>query len=79
MSDPSTIAPARPPAPGVAAVTLDPKSERGYARDAASQEAFRNAAESLRQADGWPNPAGSRQLVADQALAHRRPNRGGLT
>jgi len=70
MSDSSTNVPSAAPAPWgtVADVTLDPDNDRGYTRDAASAEAFRAAAESLRAADGWVSPSGARQLVADLAL-----------
>lgn len=52
----------------MADVTLDPNSERGYIRDPESAEAFQAAAQELCDADGWENPAGIRELVADLAL-----------
>jgi NTE family protein len=68
MSDSPMPAPAGPPAAAVAPVRLDPASDRGYVRDASSEEAFHLAAESLCKQDGWENPPGTRQLVADLAL-----------
>jgi NTE family protein len=65
MSDSSTTAPS---ASTIAGVTLDPTNERGYTRDPASAAQFQAAAESLRQADGWVNPQGERELIADLAL-----------
>src|SRR5215472_1618930 len=52
-------------------VRIDPDSERGYVRDAQLQRDFDAAAERLREADGYVDPAdpqGRRQLRADLAL-----------
>ena len=54
----------------VSGIAVDPTDQRGYHRPDALEQAFTSAAESLRQNDGWPNPAKGdvRELVADLAL-----------
>jgi NTE family protein len=46
------------------------RSPYGYVRDDATQAAFENAAKTLLQSDGWPNPlnGGKKELRADLAL-----------
>jgi NTE family protein len=59
------------PEPASSDVWIDPGSERGYARNAQLQQAFDEAAEHLRQVDGYPDspaPGQSKQLLADLAL-----------
>jgi NTE family protein len=59
------------PEPASSDVWIDPGSERGYARNAQLQQAFGEAAEHLRQVDGYPDspgPGQPKQLLADLAL-----------
>jgi len=59
-----------PPDPIASQVALDESTDLGFRRTAALQDQFDQAAESLRQSDGWANPAkaGAKELVADLAL-----------
>src|SRR5215472_9666625 len=59
------------PEPTSSDISVDPGSERGYARTAQLQEAFDAAAEHLRQVDGYVDPLDPEhrpQLRADLAL-----------